>query len=436
MIVYAFIKAMKYSNLRYFLTLSLVPVCFVLGTTGKGFSQRAEVRQSPSPMEVHFLSFPSENSGLSHGVVLLQVSYDKMRFLKIGDEFVAKYEFSVELMDGSDNIVERKYWDQEFRLKSFDETLEQNEIFLEPIEFDLRAGFYQYHVEMTDFDSKKSFTSSDSKILPAYWTDIVGFSDVLYSFGTGENEILANLIPFSDDFGIDFNEGFTVKFQLFSADLKPFDFSWKLMNFFDRSQVIMSDTLQLMPTQHIMNFSIPITGDIAPSGSYLLQGSIKHPDGRQDDLLQRIRIVWINRPFSSFDAEQSVRQMKHLLSLTERNRTQKMSEVEKEIFFREYWEEKDPTPETSQNELLEEYFKRVEYSVEKFSYGGVPGWDTPRGRIHCIYGKPDSRESFPLNMQRIPQEIWTYETARKEFVFADYNRTGDFVLESENDIIR
>ena len=185
-----------------------------------------------------------------------------------------------------------------------------------------------------------------------------------------------------------------------------------------------------------MNFSIPITGDIAPSGSYLLQGSINHPDGRQDDLLQRIRIVWINRPFSSFDAEQSVRQMKHLLSLTERNRTQKMSEVEKEIFFREYWEEKDPTPETSQNELLEEYFKRVEYSVEKFSYGGVPGWDTPRGRIHCIYGKPDSRESFPLNMQRIPQEIWTYETARKEFVFADYNRTGDFVLESENDIIR
>lgn len=426
---------MKYSNVRYVLTLSLVSVCFVLGTTGKGFSQRAEVRQSPSPMDVHFLSFPSEKRGITHGVVLLQISYDKMRFLKIGDEFIAKYEFSLELMDGSDNVVERKYWDQEFVLKSFEETLMQNEIFLEPIEFDLRAGFYKYNVEMTDFDSKKSFTSSDSKILPAFWADIVGFSDVLYSFGTGENALLTNLIPFSDDFGIDFNEGFSVKFQLFSADLKPFDFSWKLMNFFDRSQVVMSHSLELQPTQHIIDFSIPITGEVAPSGSYLLQGSINHPDGRQDELLQRIRIIWIDRPISSFDTEKSVRQMKHLLSPAERDRTQRMNEVEKEIFFREYWKEKDPTPETSQNELMEEYFKRVEYSIEKFSYGGIPGWDTPRGKIHCIYGKPDSRESFSLNLQRVPKEVWTYTKARKIFVFADYNKTGEFVLESE-DIIR
>jgi len=426
---------MKYSYSRNVFTASLVLVSLLLGTTGKGFSQGAEEGLISTPMEVYFLKFPSENVGLSRGVLLLQLSYDKMRFLKIGDEFVAKYEFSVELLDGSDEIVERKYWDQEFKLTSFEETLVQSVIFLEPIEFELRAGFYKYNVEMTDFDSKKAFSSTDQKILPAYWANIVGFSDVLYSYGTGQNELLANLIPFADDIGIDYNKGFSVKFQLFSADLKPFDISWKLVRFNNNSQVVMSDSIRLQPTQHTMDYSIPITGDVVPSGTYLLQGKINHPDRRQTDLLQRIRIIWINIPISSFDIDKSISQMKHLLSSAERSGALRRSAAEREIFFREYWKEKDPTPETSKNELLEEYFRRVEYSIDKFSFEGVPGWDTPRGRVHCIYGMPDSREKYQSNPQRIPQEIWTYSTARKIFIFADYNRTGEYVLESE-DIIR
>ena len=44
-------------------------------------------RGSVNPFKVYFLKFPSETYGKSRALVLVQVSYDKMRFLKKIDSF-------------------------------------------------------------------------------------------------------------------------------------------------------------------------------------------------------------------------------------------------------------------------------------------------------------------------------------------------------------
>jgi len=416
-------------------------IAFILFITGlwapdNCASQTSIIRESSNPFKVYFLNFPSENTGNVHAVILVQVSYDNMRFLKKGDMFVAKYEFSFEIMDGKDTIVERKYWDQEFVLRSFDETLDRSEIFLEHIEFELKPGIYRYYAEMTDYDSRKSFQQKDTKTFPPYWAENVGISDVVFTSGRDVKGIFDDLITFEEDKKIDYDLGFTIQFQLFSGDLKPFEFSWKLINYLDNTEILLSDSSTIEPATHVTNISIPISGEEVPSGKYLLMGVVKHPRGNKDEMFQRFKIMWINQPISSFDINASLEQMVYILPEEDKNRIKYMSKEEKRIYFEDFWNTKDPTPGTERNELMEEYFWRILFSNEYFSFRNKLGWDTDRGKIYCIYGKPDLREPIEFSIQEAPLEIWTYYEALKRFTFADNNRNGDYRLIKEEDIIR
>src|SRR5688572_14541912 len=70
------------------------------------------------------------------------------------------------------------------------------------------------------------------------------------------------------------------------------------------------------------------------------------------------------------------------------------TDEEREAFIRTFWDNRDPNPDTEENEYREEYYERIAYANEHFS-SGIPGWKTDRGRIYIRWGKPDSVESRP-----------------------------------------
>lgn len=65
---------------------------------------------------------------------------------------------------------------------------------------------------------------------------------------------------------------------------------------------------------------------------------------------------------------------------------------EREQFIEAFWQRRDPTPDTVENEFKEEHYRRIAYANERFS-SGIPGWRTDRGRIYIMWGKPDELES-------------------------------------------
>jgi GWxTD domain-containing protein len=70
------------------------------------------------------------------------------------------------------------------------------------------------------------------------------------------------------------------------------------------------------------------------------------------------------------------------------------NDEERDNFIEAFWQRRDPTPDTEENEYKEEHYQRIAYSNEHFA-AGVPGWKTDRGRIYIMYGKPDEIESHP-----------------------------------------
>ena len=65
---------------------------------------------------------------------------------------------------------------------------------------------------------------------------------------------------------------------------------------------------------------------------------------------------------------------------------------EREQFIEAFWQRRDPTPDTVENEFKEEHYRRIAYANERFA-SGIPGWRTDRGRIYIMWGPPDEIES-------------------------------------------
>jgi GWxTD domain-containing protein len=70
------------------------------------------------------------------------------------------------------------------------------------------------------------------------------------------------------------------------------------------------------------------------------------------------------------------------------------TDEERENFIAIFWQNRDPNPDTEENEYREEYYERIAYANQHFT-SGIPGWKTDRGRIYIRWGKPDSIESRP-----------------------------------------
>lgn len=84
-------------------------------------------------------------------------------------------------------------------------------------------------------------------------------------------------------------------------------------------------------------------------------------------------------------------------------------EVEREHFIQEFWDLRDPTPATPENEYQQEHYRRIEYANKYFGIGsGKEGWRTDRGRIYVQLGEAQQRQKWPWLGQIRPVELWFY----------------------------
>lgn len=105
------------------------------------------------------------------------------------------------------------------------------------------------------------------------------------------------------------------------------------------------------------------------------------------------------------------------------------TEADRKAFIQDFWERRDPDPETEVNELQVEYMSRLDEANRLFREAGTPGWMTERGRLYITLGPPDNRLSYPrgVTFYGKPTEIWYYNFFPVQFV--DDNWSGTYRLD-------
>ena len=132
------------------------------------------------------------------------------------------------------------------------------------------------------------------------------------------------------------------------------------------------------------------------------------------------------------------------------------NDEERDNFIEAFWQRRDPTPDTEENEYKEEHYRRIAYANEHFA-AGIPGWKTDRGRIYIMYGPADEIDSHPSGgtyerpteegggeTSTFPFEDWRYrylEGIGQEVIieFVDSCMCGDYHMtidRSEKDALK
>lgn len=99
-----------------------------------------------------------------------------------------------------------------------------------------------------------------------------------------------------------------------------------------------------------------------------------------------------------------------------------MNKIEKEIFLllqtdeernrfiQIFWKQRDPLPDTSENEFYEEYMRRIRFA--DFNFGrqtSKRGSQTERGYYYLLLGPPIERQVYDTHSQLLPLELWYYK---------------------------
>jgi GWxTD domain-containing protein len=132
------------------------------------------------------------------------------------------------------------------------------------------------------------------------------------------------------------------------------------------------------------------------------------------------------------------------------------NDEERDQFIEAFWQRRDPTPDTEENEFKEEHYRRIAYANEHFA-AGIPGWKSDRGRMYIVFGPADEIDSHPSGgtyerpmeegggeTSTFPFETWRYrylEGIGQEVIieFVDTCMCGDYHMtldRSEKDALK
>jgi GWxTD domain-containing protein len=150
--------------------------------------------------------------------------------------------------------------------------------------------------------------------------------------------------------------------------------------------------------------------------------------GRRANATVPIFVLWPDQPESMRDVDYALESLRFIVredvldSLTRGTFEARRDNLEN------FWRPRDPTPETADNPLMTEYYRRIDAARTQFAtLKQRDGTKTDRGRIFVLYGPPGSSERS-LDPGTGFTETWSYPRLKKRFVFKDETRDGSYVL--------
>lgn len=152
-------------------------------------------------------------------------------------------------------------------------------------------------------------------------------------------------------------------------------------------------------------------------------------------------------PYSLEEEKQIRREISLIASEEEMAAFDALPPEEKPIFIDNFWQRRDPDPETQTNEFKNTFYERYYYVQQRYSIPFRDGVDTDMGRIYLKYGEPDQILSSPMGIrsevdintstwQSEPFEAWEYfepggtNSQYILFVFLDFDGDGDYEIDS------
>jgi GWxTD domain-containing protein len=379
---------------------------------------------------VDMLSYASDSSGKSRVDLYLEVPHRTLQFVKEGIVFHASYEVFVTILDSADRQISESFWREEIDTDNFEETVSLQSGKLSQRVFFLPPARYTILTQVRDTETKKSGLVKRVVVVRDFSSSALSMSDPMFirnlSYENGKTVLVPNI---TSNIG-EAKTGFYIFFETYNAG--PADSVSFMLNIRNiKGEIIQNDSLKMFVPAGKKSFFPNINSGRLGAGDYTLELALlsSAPQEVKKIVAKPFMVRWQGLPVSIENLDLAIDQLQYVADEDQIDAMKKLPSDEKRIQFQDFWKKKDPSPNTERNELMEEYYGRIEYANKNFGHY-TEGWKTDRGMVYIIFGAPNNIERHPFDIDAKPYEIWTYYQLDREFVFVDMSGFGDYRLQT------
>ncbi|MEJ2505868.1 MAG: GWxTD domain-containing protein [Ignavibacteriaceae bacterium] len=396
---------------------------------------------SPNPLQIKPTISVMPDTGKTVVVsYLYRIPYKLLVFEKAGSDYKASMRIMVEVLKG-DELVVRDFQDKKVTVDNFEITQNRDASVQGIIRFKLQDDEYEMNGVLNDLNSEKEIKLAPEHVTTSEAIESGIYSPVVVDFSDSDCNGKQFPLIVNHSGGIPFS---SKEFQLVIpvADTSVQKLTIELKN--NDDEAVTKTTAESYVSgltisecnnklylgkvefnQQTKNFVLNNFSTQLNEGKVKL--SIKeNEDSKSSEFT--LQVDWIDKPFSLRNPELAIEMLQYIES---ENVVDKMLDADEDDYkdeLNEYWKKYDPTPNTKYNELMEEYYSRIDYAASKFrNLTKRNGISTDRGKVYIKYGQPDKIERSSDEYGYVV-ETWIYGNNKQKFVFVDKDGTGNFIL--------
>ncbi len=367
----------------------------------------------------------SDSSDSIRVLSYLSIPNHVLQFVKSSKGFKASYEATISIKRKKGDLVGRKNWSNDLITKTYLESTSKEIFNIHFNEFRVPLGEdYIISAELLDRDSNSSGIISKNLKLKKHSKDLSLYSPFFLDYLNGDWGLIDNEIPlFRNILG----EQLVRTTVFVSGKVSPGPYEIDVIVTNPKKQQLWEKTFQSVAQNNYFEKRIIIPDEISQQGLRSKVDIILKQNGKQKKESVILSISRLGISSSVGNISQAIQNMRYILDDDEWKKLSKAKSDEQERLFIEYWLSRDPTPETKENELMDEYFSRINYSNVNFKTY-TDGWKSDMGMIYVLFGPPDDLEVYNDPLSRMYQQRWHYYRINKFFDFVDENGFGDYKL--------
>ena len=415
--------------------------------SGETINNSFPIQSEQAPQFWTDVCFYKGSSGYTQLELYYSVALKDLQCVSDSAGSQATFALSISVKDTDNQVVFNKSQRKILRANSSDVESDKDIGAIDVILFDLHPGDYTLEFKIVDEVAEKESIILENLSVPLFGQSLSMSTPQLAalissdlsqkSFVKGNKAVIPNS---------------SRKYRLNSAPLYLYLEVYNLSapkdqnnKFFQLSYLVSNterDSIIFIPAQTIAKPGISCiktqTLDIRglPAGEYSLTVGLSDPAVGAS--ISSSRNFWIYDPQIEHTiipmAEEDIKkyrdQIKYFATKKELEIFDRLDPKAKETFLINFWNLKDTSPETPENEFMQDAFSRIEYANKHYR-GEGSGVNSDMGRIFVIYGQPDEIEDRRMDRDTKPYVVWYYyETGqgRHSFAFVDSNGDGVYQL--------
>ena len=343
----------------------------------------------------------------------MRLPLNQFVFRKSTDHFFSNVIYTLVISNTEKDIqVYRESWNEKVTQPFYEDTRNPDNYFITERNIALATGTYKIFLNIQDKDSRRNL-----QINKEYKLEPIHVLGPILPFIQDEN--LQKIVSINN---MENKDTIWLRTQVLLQDSIPDQIIYKVRL---KETIIDSGKVNLLDMDDNQLYYIPIPFMEYKHGWYKItlnyHGEIQSASFNFGSIVKR---YWTD------DVDELIGVMRYIISdHSEYNQLRDMDKLAMWEYIDEYWKEKDPSPKTPENELLNQINERVKFVNKNFSIL-KPGWRSDRGRIYIIYGPPQNVDESYQDQMGYNYLKWIYPSG-KQFIFIDRSMSGDYSLYRE-----